>query len=88
MCLERKARVRRTTPPPESVVAGWYENATLPLSQPALTRGAWTFKEEPNYLAAGIGTFGIRVRSRRAGAAAESAPPVTGVELRVGARAR
>ena len=29
MCLERKARVRRTTPPPESVVAGWYENASL-----------------------------------------------------------
>ena len=28
MCLERKARVRRTTPPPESVVAGWYENAS------------------------------------------------------------
>ena len=29
MCLERKARVRQTTPPPESVVAGWYENASL-----------------------------------------------------------
>ena len=29
MCLERKARVRRTMPPPESVVAGWYENASL-----------------------------------------------------------
>lgn len=29
MCLERKAPVRRTTPPPESVVAGWYENASL-----------------------------------------------------------
>ncbi|MGZ2487906.1 hypothetical protein ACVITL_006491 [Rhizobium pisi] len=29
MCLERKARARRTTPPPESVVAGWYENASL-----------------------------------------------------------
>jgi len=29
MCLERKARVRRTTSPPESVVAGWYENASL-----------------------------------------------------------
>jgi Protein of unknown function (DUF2867) len=29
MCLERKARVRRTTPPSESVVAGWYENASL-----------------------------------------------------------
>ena len=29
MCLERKARVRRTTPPPESVVASWYENASL-----------------------------------------------------------
>ncbi len=29
MCLERKARVHRTTPPPESVVAGWYENASL-----------------------------------------------------------
>ena len=29
MCLERKARVRRTTPPPESIVAGWYENASL-----------------------------------------------------------
>jgi len=29
MCLDRKARVRRTTPPPESVVAGWYENASL-----------------------------------------------------------
>src|SRR5215217_1851729 len=27
--------------------------------------GAWTFKEEPHHLAAGIGTFGIRVRSRR-----------------------
>src|SRR5829696_4855384 len=27
--------------------------------------GAWTFKEEPNHLAAGIGTFGIRVRSHR-----------------------
>jgi len=26
---ECKARVRRTTPPPESVVAGWYENASL-----------------------------------------------------------
>src|SRR5947209_18045724 len=29
MWLERKARVCRTTPPPESVVAGWYENASL-----------------------------------------------------------
>ena len=29
MCLERKAAVRRTTPPPESVVAGWYQNASL-----------------------------------------------------------
>jgi hypothetical protein len=29
MCLDGKARVRRTTPPPESVVAGWYENASL-----------------------------------------------------------
>src|SRR4051812_32272933 len=29
MWLERKAPVRRTTPPPESVVAGWYENASL-----------------------------------------------------------
>ena len=29
MCLERKARARRTTPPPESVVAGWYEKAGL-----------------------------------------------------------
>ena len=29
MCLERKSRVRRITPPPESVVAGWYENASL-----------------------------------------------------------
>ena len=29
MCLERKAPVRRTTPPPESAVAGWYENASL-----------------------------------------------------------
>jgi Protein of unknown function (DUF2867) len=29
MWLERKARVRRTMPPPESVVAGWYENASL-----------------------------------------------------------
>ena len=29
MCLECKAPVRRTTPPPESVVAGWYENASL-----------------------------------------------------------
>jgi Protein of unknown function (DUF2867) len=29
MCLERNARVRRTTPPPESAVAGWYENASL-----------------------------------------------------------
>ena len=27
--LERTVRVRRTTPPPESVVAGWYENASL-----------------------------------------------------------
>ena len=29
MCLDRKARVRRTTPPSESVLAGWYENASL-----------------------------------------------------------
>src|SRR3954451_23454073 len=29
MCLEHKAAVRRTTPPPESVVASWYENASL-----------------------------------------------------------
>src|SRR2546421_9600994 len=29
MSLERNARVRRATPPPESVVAGWYENASL-----------------------------------------------------------
>jgi hypothetical protein len=29
MCLERKARVRRTTSPAESVIAGWYENASL-----------------------------------------------------------
>src|SRR5256885_17213321 len=29
MRLERKARARRTAPPPESVVAGWYENASL-----------------------------------------------------------
>ncbi|POR48304.1 DUF2867 domain-containing protein [Bosea psychrotolerans] len=29
MSLERQAPVRRTTPPPESVVASWYENASL-----------------------------------------------------------
>lgn len=29
MGLERKAPVRRTTPPSESAVAGWYENASL-----------------------------------------------------------
>jgi hypothetical protein len=29
MCSDRKAQVRRTTPPPESVVAGWYGNASL-----------------------------------------------------------
>lgn len=29
MGLDRKSQVRRTTPPPESVVAGWYENASL-----------------------------------------------------------
>ena len=29
MGLDRKPQVRRTPPPPESVVASWYENASL-----------------------------------------------------------
>ncbi|MFO1110720.1 MAG: DUF2867 domain-containing protein [Bradyrhizobium sp.] len=29
MGLDHKPQVRRTTPPPESVVAGWYEKASL-----------------------------------------------------------
>ena len=29
MGLDRKPQVRRTTPPSESVVASWYENASL-----------------------------------------------------------
>ncbi len=29
MSLDRKPQVRRTTPPSESVVASWYENASL-----------------------------------------------------------
>src|ERR1044071_8503767 len=29
MRLDRKLQVRRTTPPSESVVASWYENASL-----------------------------------------------------------
>jgi uncharacterized protein DUF2867 len=29
MGIDRESQVRRTTPPPESVVANWYENASL-----------------------------------------------------------